>query len=92
VAALHASPYAGIIARAAPRHRARYLLTARADTQQRQLFELLTLSVSTPLPGPTQAPTRLDVTRHPPLHRLHRRIHRCHDFPGRIHRCRELPG
>jgi hypothetical protein len=50
--------------------------------------------VSTPLPGPTQAPARLDPPRRhplPPLRRRHSWIRRCLSFLGRIHHCRDLP-
>jgi hypothetical protein len=50
---VHPTPCVGIFARAAPRHRAGHLLTARDDAQQR-LF--------TPLPSPSSTrPARSDV-------------------------------
>jgi hypothetical protein len=43
------------------------------------------------MPGPAQAPARMDPPCRPPLHHL-RWIGRCRGLLGRIHRCCDLPG
>jgi hypothetical protein len=43
-----------------------------------------------PLPGPAQAPARLDPPRRPPIHHL-RWIRRCRGLPGRIHIAATFP-
>ena len=59
-------PCTDISARAAACHRASHLLTARADTQQRQPFEHFPSLVSTPLVRSAVAPSWLDPPHRPP--------------------------
>jgi hypothetical protein len=85
-------PCVGIFARAAPCHRASHLLIARADAPAAPPTSSFSRRRCRqhPLPGPAQAPARLDTPRRPPLHRL-RWIRRCRGLPGRIHVAATFP-
>jgi hypothetical protein len=54
------------------------------------LFTSPVVGVKSFMPGPAQAPARMDPPRRPPLHL--RWIRRCRGLLGRIHRCCDLPG
>jgi hypothetical protein len=74
---------ADIFARAAPRHCAGHLLTARDDTSN--VSSRPSCRRRQPvLPDPARPPVRLEPPCGPPLHRL-RWICRCRGLPGRIH-------